>query len=615
MFTQETLKLLSGPRIFKSGVKLYLEGKIKILQVEPDRVVATMDGQPEINFSVIKTENRYQFGCDCRIIKSKICRHLVALGLEIIERRYFDFPMEEDPILFPIRLISRKPFLSGDMDKELEKLSKKDLIRLIKKEADINHIFGEFVYSATMNEMAEDTLIDIDYISEIIRKKMEAFDIKRAFVKFHQNMQGRKRDERYIVLEDTLFDYLGEIIGKEIGNTVLELIGLGRIPDAIKVAVAFWEVLYQDFWETIPFEEKKIEPDFWKFFLVDYFMIHTLHLIAQYIKEKKSIAPDVLKKAIDIFFDRVNDFDEYLVFIHPWLTFFEEFSEYQEAGEYFYQKFINCDKPFYSFPRYFQTYILRISGKLEDELIKNILENSLTVDRKMEILEKFKEEREVFYFVADIFVLNANSKKDVKLLKNIYENAIYEENPDFYKHLLMQLYILTKDPAYNNELYQLYSDTETEGSDSLESYALYPFSESLEEEDMLDDKIIKESLLYNPDILAEGYLSAMENEGEYLEILKVVRENPSIGPIREYILSIKDRYPGKLFEILTSYIRKSLDVQDEKDAKRIVDILAALAETKDKKIRKKVRKFAVQLVDTGKCCPWLVEELQKNKLI
>ena len=84
--SQEEVKAmikLSTPSNFRLGKEIFDKGEVEIIEFTENKIVANIgDGQTR-KVEFLFSSNRLQWNCTCKRNQDKLCKHAVALGLEI----------------------------------------------------------------------------------------------------------------------------------------------------------------------------------------------------------------------------------------------------------------------------------------------------------------------------------------------------------------------------------------------------------------------------------------------------------------------------------------------------------------------------------------------------
>ena len=84
--SQEEIKAmikLSTPSNFRLGQEIFDKGEVEIIEFTDNKIVANIgDGQTR-KVEFLSSSNRLQWNCTCKRYQDKLCKHAVALGLEI----------------------------------------------------------------------------------------------------------------------------------------------------------------------------------------------------------------------------------------------------------------------------------------------------------------------------------------------------------------------------------------------------------------------------------------------------------------------------------------------------------------------------------------------------
>lgn len=86
VITRQTLKLLAGGRSFSRGEEYYNDGLVHLLAVDEDRASAQVHGTSTYKCKLRASGESMQGECTCPAFEDAgFCKHLVAMGLEIIK--------------------------------------------------------------------------------------------------------------------------------------------------------------------------------------------------------------------------------------------------------------------------------------------------------------------------------------------------------------------------------------------------------------------------------------------------------------------------------------------------------------------------------------------------
>jgi uncharacterized Zn finger protein len=84
--SQEEVKAmikLSTPSNFQSGKEIFDKGKIEIIEFTSDKIIANISNAQKRKVEFLFSSNGLQWNCTCKKNQNKLCKHAVALGLEI----------------------------------------------------------------------------------------------------------------------------------------------------------------------------------------------------------------------------------------------------------------------------------------------------------------------------------------------------------------------------------------------------------------------------------------------------------------------------------------------------------------------------------------------------
>ncbi|GAB4183304.1 MAG: hypothetical protein Kow00108_20310 [Calditrichia bacterium] len=612
-FNYEILEKIAKPGTINSGKRLYVQGKVEITEADRFKVKAKIHDRREA-FCEIRYEQvqrRFYFVCSCKHSKSKICRHLVALGMEIMEKQLLN-DLEDDPVhLFPIRILSRKLIISEKIKKDLKKLPVDTLADLLLKAAKKDMEFGENILSEIQGGVLQDPEITIDNVKQLVEEQLDLFDWKNL----HKELSRIEKESIKEIVTEEMYDLLGVYadnnLSFQIYDTILDLLKMGRFSDAFKVALGVFEAI-------TPAKIRKLVKDYKEFdplLFIDFFELFLGHNVIDAFLQKSKDLPEVtdaaFKEAVDMFFERKEDIDFENFYVQPWFEIFMKLSNTPKRANYLYSKLTRSKIDFQILPFEFKLYIL----------VKNQVISLMTVYKADEVkndfkqainfLKQFEDDRTLYYFFAEMFF----GTEDVRILKYLYEHSDPHENPFFYMAILHRLFEETDDIAYFEEGMDL-TDPE-KYPDIAEKLANLIKGESFEtlfepEEDDLD--IDFEDMLGNS-IDPLKLLEYLKDRQEYRTILELIQAKPYMEYVDEYIRSINNRYPEKLYDFLTDYIQRNLDIADDYEANLILKMLTALYETFDQKVQKKIRKFALQLTKEPDCPQWFINELRRRRMI
>ncbi|MBC8525871.1 MAG: SWIM zinc finger family protein, partial [Candidatus Cloacimonetes bacterium] len=84
--TIELLEKMATPQSLMRGYDYYKVGVVLNLKVKNDSYIATVSGTYEYNVTISESNGEVIFNCTCPYDLGGICKHCVAVGLEIIKK-------------------------------------------------------------------------------------------------------------------------------------------------------------------------------------------------------------------------------------------------------------------------------------------------------------------------------------------------------------------------------------------------------------------------------------------------------------------------------------------------------------------------------------------------
>jgi len=227
MISREDLRSLAKTKSFSKGSSYYRGGFVRDAIRKGDSFEAIVMGSH--NYKVnITTDGSEIIGhhCSCPYDWGGICKHIVALGLAIINRKYTTETHSN-----ATNSQEKEVYLATD-----QKLRHSFLKQLFNKDRNLQSQFNNFTQAARTKDKMVPSSVDIDALRDEVYSELSniVFDdeVYDGFDGYHE------------VTEDTYIEQLKDEVFTSYQNMTLEYIQKGNLLDALSVVLALYEGYY-----------------------------------------------------------------------------------------------------------------------------------------------------------------------------------------------------------------------------------------------------------------------------------------------------------------------------------------------------------------------------------
>jgi SWIM zinc finger len=223
------------------------ESSVRKLKKEGDTYTAKVDGSETYKVEIVESPNGIEADCSCPYDYEGICKHIVAVGLNILSGNFTEVKTTETTLPPPAVVATPKPVIDATFyQKEFLKARKnkqEDFIRqLFTQDADIRRRFLSYI-----NPPAPPLSIstDITELSNEIAARLADIDIEDYLDEdndYHNNRYDDYDDEE---------QYDTDGLEKEVkrllepyGKKVMSTLNKGQIMDSIRILLAIYEAAF-----------------------------------------------------------------------------------------------------------------------------------------------------------------------------------------------------------------------------------------------------------------------------------------------------------------------------------------------------------------------------------
>jgi hypothetical protein len=223
------------------------ESSVRKLKKEGNTYTAKVDGSETYKVEITETENRIETHCTCPYDYDGICKHIVAVGLNIISGNFKE--VETKPIILPApaAVTAPKPVIDADFYKKeflkARKNKQEEFIRqLFTQDADVRRRFMTYItpppppisISTDITELSNEIvaqLTDID-LDDYIEEENE----------YHNNRYDDYDDEEQYDT-DELEKEVARLLAPY-GKKVMQTLNKGQVMDSLRVLLAIYEAAF-----------------------------------------------------------------------------------------------------------------------------------------------------------------------------------------------------------------------------------------------------------------------------------------------------------------------------------------------------------------------------------
>ncbi len=249
MVNRRDLQRLANSKSFSRGQSYYRSGCVIDTVKKGNNFEATVMGSDDYDVS-IKTDGSEIIGysCSCPYDWGGICKHIVALGLAIIDKKYtvVSYTNAQTPQEKVIEQVIITEFFDDVYLAAPEAIRYSFLKQLFNKDSDLQSQFRNFVKATQNNKGKQETilsLVDIDALRD------EIYGELTNMVFNYDTLEGNFTQYDYYVEEheatyDAAINMLEEEIFTPYQKMALDYIQKGNLLDALCVVLALYEGYY-----------------------------------------------------------------------------------------------------------------------------------------------------------------------------------------------------------------------------------------------------------------------------------------------------------------------------------------------------------------------------------
>lgn len=583
--TIDLLKNLSTPQSYIKGYHYYQNGVVLKLQIKNNSYIATVSGTYEYNVTISESNGEVKFNCTCPYDFGGICKHCVAVGLEIIKKvKTPSIPEDKEQKKENKAFID---FKRNIYQKASEEIKEEFLLNILKE----NQIYQKQFAALVLGQKDVETKLSIDKIRDEIKSELENMDFSDIEPDYYDydhyytdpwEIQYESAVER---IEDVFSGYIEE---------ASDFLKSNNIIDAFKILLGVYE-------GTAIVEDNINDPDG----IIDDFIDEIDAKSHEFINDFVDLFKDceksekALMRMIDLLFERCKYYQKNA---NKYNEFNYQLNDFREV---LLSLIINQ-----TIAKYLDSYLekLKLKNQSTDMVQLKIAEVLEDKNRWLQVAEKyFSENLEVAQMLLDEYIKQNQKITPVgqitnrvnfvrvakisfknwsdKLDKYLYENLKKEDDIEFYIEVLSHFTKRTRSISLFKELKPL-----------LNKPSICVFINSFDKE-------------YRNEIF---YIQLLQEQEEFEKILKYVNKHLDSGYFVDIIKPILNVFPTECFDIITRKISSYLKVNIGRSYyQQAVRWMKLLNKIKDKEVKAKVKSYINTLYVIYKQRRALKDEMRK----
>lgn len=573
--TIDLLKNLSTPLSYMRGYHYYQNRVVLKLQIKDDSYIATVSGTYEYNVTISESNGEVKFNCTCPYDFGGICKHCVAVGLEIIKKvKTPSIPKDKE------QKKENKVFIDFKRNiyqKASEKIKEEFLLNMLKE----NKIYQKQFATLVLGQKDVETKLSIDKIQDEIKSELENMDFsdiepdyydydhyytdpweiqyESAVERIEDVFQGYKEEASDFLKSNNIIDAFKILLGVYEGSSITE----DNINDP--------EGIMDDFIDEVDDISNEFINDF-------------VALFKNCEKSEKALI-----RIIDILFERCK---YYLKNANKYNEFNYQLNDLKEV---LLSLIINQ-----TIAKYLDSYLEKLilknhSTDIVQLKIAEVLEDK---NRWLQVAEKyFSENIEIAQMLLDEYIKQNEKVNFIRVGKVVFnrypdqfdkylfENLKKEEDTEFYILILSYYTKRMRSITLFKELKKLLNDS-----------SIWSFINGIDNE-------------YRNEVF---YIQLLQEQKEFEKILKHVNEHIDSDYFVDIIKPILNVYPNECFDIITSKINSYLKVNMGRSYyQQAVKWMKLLNKIKDKEVKIKVKSYINTLLVIYKKRRALKDEMRK----
>jgi len=519
-FTMDDIQELATSRSFERGEDYFLSGEVVKIVRKGSLFEGIVYGSRKYKVSLDINNNQLNFKCNCPYDFGGICKHEVALALEILDGKYIENNINEE------KSFSKEAFVdSFEKAKTGKKL--KFLKQLLDRDVNLQQQFIEFTKDVSENL---DNIVGekINVVKDQIHNELSSLDFDNIENEYEYNDYGDYWDD------EGLYRYAEEMIQEVFTpyiNQTANYLKKGNLLDGIRITLGIYEGA-----QNLP----ELDNDDYCLFdgeynaTVQHILKDTINNIALEMNEIVKSDEAVLQ-IIDLIFERVKIYDVE-----------NDYGEEDDDEE---------ERIFYDikdFEKLFQSLVINktTANYLHGQIQKNKLEDYNASYIILNIAEILNDEI-LWINTAETFSINDNeiarrliekykSKKMEKDFNRIAKMAFHSWPNNFDLYLIDNL-----DKEQEKSLYVDALKNYVKDKNKIKYYqTLRDYLADGEKVRFVDD--FKDS--YNHVF----YVQLLETEKRYKEILDCAEQNKGSYDFDKLIIPILNIYPSECFTLIVN---------------------------------------------------------------
>ncbi len=566
MFQKITLDLvenLSSAKTYIRGEDYYKSGAVRKIKYHENKnsITSAVRGRRNYTVTIYNVSEGPQFTCTCPMEALNICKHGVALALEIIHNP--DTVEIEKP---------GEPTKETEIDTVLEKASddqkEKFLIEVLKE----NSTYKDKFRTLILGQTAVETGNSVEEIRDYIKEELEAFDLtdyERFYDSYNQSY-GYK--DEWEVLYDGAMEEVNEMMDG-FAESIKEHLKSGNIVEASKELLGFYEGI-----SVMDEDEMEDEAHIFE----DGLLGELLYIYFDFLKEFVELFRAVDKNEYALL--RISEITvERVRYYQQNLSQYDEF-EYNLSEFKPFLKALVCSS---KTAQYWDSALgkLNLKDNTTDEVQLKIAEQLEDKENWLKTAERtFKFNPAVTEQLLHFYKQQGDSDNLIRVGKFalatwadkfdrcLYENLEKEKDPDFFADILFHYAKREKSIPLFREYKKIF------GQKSAGSFI-----------DKLKDEWSHK--LY--------YIKLLEEDKDFSTILEYVKNNVDDWDFVKYIKPVINVYPGECFKIIRE---KTNDVLENTTGRSIyhgaAQWLKLLLKVEDKETGEKIQRYFDSLFQT-----------------
>lgn len=566
--TLDLLKELSTSESFIRGREYYREGLVSNLRIQDNVYIATVRGSYHYEVKISNEDNDVIFSCTCPYDWGGICKHCIAVGLQILNSKK------------EIKTSDNKKIESKDnlkFSKVFNKATLKQKNGFLKKILLENKDYREKFFAAILPQTELETTINIDTIKEQVIEILENFDLENYERLYdNQDRQYGYRDEWDILFEGAeeelrqSLEWLTARIENDIKN--------GNLIDAAKLLIGFYEgVSLADCYDIN--DPACIFDGEFNNQIESYFLEFYGSFISSFPME--NLTSKSAERIINIVFRRIKKYSDNNTFSYDIFLF---------------RDFLN---------------ILIVDKNSAKRMLKYLNEmkliNSSTDTVQLTIYKILGEEKKWLSYAEKYY------RRNTEIAEELLE---FYKNSDREKFLQIAKYVFGKWPDEFEEY--LYKELKQNEDKDFFGKVLFHYAgrkQSLPLFRELRDRFgedISKKFIKNAREHSLFYINLLNEQKEFDKILQFVKTHLDSWHFAKIIVPILNVFPKQCFEIIRNksdeYLKENIG---RKYYVEVAQWFELLKKIKDEKVKKEINLYFMELLQRYKMRPALKDELRK----